>query len=123
MKKVRPFYTSKDIAALLGISVSTVYDYNKFNYRGFPKGFKIGDFWRWRPDDIDAWIDAQRGVTSEQTVEQEEEFDTFTVNSEKLFRVLNHAVEMYELLCRVADPDDVCPNKEIRALLNAIDNN
>ena len=32
MKKIRPFYTSKDIAALLGVSVSTVYDYNKFNY-------------------------------------------------------------------------------------------
>ena len=120
MKKVRPFYTSKDIAALLGVSVSTVYDYNKFNYHGFPKGFKIGDFWRWRPDDIDAWIDAQRGVQVEET--HDEEFDTFTVNSEKFSRVLNHAVEMYELLCRVADPDDVCPNKEIRALLNAIDN-
>ena len=125
MKKIRPFYTSKDIAALLGVSVSTVYDYNKFNYRGFPKGFKIGDFWRWKPDDIDAWIDTQRGVVAEQNIEHhddEDELNIVPISSKKLARLIARAFDMYKLLNRIVDPDDVCPNKEIRELLDFINN-
>ena len=123
--KVKPFYSSKDIAQLLNLSMSTVYDYNKTGYLGFPKGFKIGDKWRWLPGEVDAWIDLQRGELETDNIKESSKVKAFVAvadTPDKFTRLISHAPDMYDLLTRIIDPDDVCPNKEIRELLYIINN-
>ena len=82
--KVKPFYTSKDIAQLLNVAMSTVYEYNKSGYLGFPKGFKIGDKWRWLPGEVDAWIDLQRGEVHSDNVKDSSKVESFVAVADTL---------------------------------------
>ena len=47
------------IAELLGLNAAHVRD-RLTRTRGFPAGFRIGGVLRWRKDEIEDWIEAQR---------------------------------------------------------------
>lgn len=47
------------IASLLGLNAAHVRD-RLTRQRGFPTGFRIGGVLRWRKDEIEDWIEAQR---------------------------------------------------------------
>ena len=47
------------IANLLGLNAAHVRD-RLTRQRGFPAGFRIGGVLRWRRDEIEDWIEAQR---------------------------------------------------------------
>ncbi len=47
----------KDVAALLGVPTSWVY--SRFEAKELP-GFRCGKYVRFRPSEIDAWLEAQR---------------------------------------------------------------
>lgn len=47
------------IAQMLGLNAAHVRD-RLTRHRGFPAGFRIGGVLRWRKDEIEEWIEAQR---------------------------------------------------------------
>jgi excisionase family DNA binding protein len=53
-----------EVAAVCGVPVKTV---EQWRYRKIgPKGFRLGRHVRYRPEDVQAWIDAQQaGSTSD----------------------------------------------------------
>jgi excisionase family DNA binding protein len=52
-----PLLTAEECAAYIKIPVQTLYDWR---YRGIgPRSHKIGKYLRFRPSEVDAWIDAQ----------------------------------------------------------------
>lgn len=54
---VEPWWSPEYLAACLGIPVRTVY---AWRYRGEgPKGYKIGRHVRYRPEDVEAWLEGQ----------------------------------------------------------------
>ena len=60
-KAVTPiFISSKDIARILGISKSGVF--NLLQRGDFPVGIRVGRLRRWRLSDVKAWIDAQEAA-------------------------------------------------------------
>lgn len=52
-----PAWTVRQVAGRLGVSEGTVY---RTAERGEIPAFKLGDAWRVRRDDIDAWIEHQQ---------------------------------------------------------------
>jgi excisionase family DNA binding protein len=46
-----------DLADYLGVPIMTVYHWRRSGYG--PKGTKIGRYVRYRPSDIEAWLDEQ----------------------------------------------------------------
>jgi len=56
-----PAKTVQQVAALLNVNAKTVY---RLVQRGELPGFKVGGAWRFRREDIDRWIERQKGVRS-----------------------------------------------------------
>lgn len=54
-------FTVKHLAAYLSVNEKTVY---RLAQRGELPGFKVAGAWRFRREDIDAWIDQQKRVSS-----------------------------------------------------------
>lgn len=53
---VEPLFSSDDLAELLGVPVLTV---RKWRAQGTgPKFIRIGKYVRYRPEDVQAWLDA-----------------------------------------------------------------
>lgn len=105
-------YSSLDVAKLLNVAVSTVYEYNNSSYLGFPRGFKIGAFWRWFPEDIHAWIDAQ--ISYSNTPKKKNNLD-------KNSRIIAYALDMYNILSDIAHSKDFHSNQDILKILALID--
>lgn len=53
--------TVRDVAAYLNVDEKTVYRLAK---KGELPGFKVAGTWRFRRDDIDAWIEQQKAAIS-----------------------------------------------------------
>ena len=81
---VKPFYTTRDVAQLLNVSEDTVREFNKFQFQGFPRGFKVVNKWRWKRNDIDNWVD--------------EQIQAQKVNNLKPCRLEDFAQEMFKAL-------------------------
>lgn len=47
----------EDLSDHLGIPVNTLYKWRTKNYG--PAGCRVGKYVRYRPEDVDAWIEAQ----------------------------------------------------------------
>lgn len=52
--------TAEDVADLLGVAVKTVYQWRSRRPAYGPPAFKVGKYLRWRPEAVQAWIDAQQ---------------------------------------------------------------
>jgi excisionase family DNA binding protein len=52
--------TIRDVAAYLNVNEKTVY---RLSQRGDLPGFKVAGAWRFKLDDINAWIEARKGAT------------------------------------------------------------
>jgi excisionase family DNA binding protein len=52
-----PAWTVRQVAEYLSVNERTVY---RMAERGELPGFKVGDTWRFRREDIDAWIEQQQ---------------------------------------------------------------
>ena len=55
-----------DVAAHLNVDEKTVY---RLSLRGDFPGFKIAGAWRFKPSDLDEWIDLQKRVAADHAVE------------------------------------------------------
>jgi excisionase family DNA binding protein len=55
-----------EIAEYLGVSKDTVYSW--VNDKGMP-GYKVGRFWKFKRDDVDAWVRAGGALTSEESIQ------------------------------------------------------
>jgi excisionase family DNA binding protein len=51
-----PLWTTQDVAAYLGVPVKTLYKWRTEKYG--PKGRRVGRFIRYRPEDVEAWLDS-----------------------------------------------------------------
>ncbi|WP_020495668.1 helix-turn-helix transcriptional regulator [Sciscionella marina] len=49
-----------DVAEFLGIPVGTLYQWRTRGYG--PTGRRIGKYVRYRPEDVEAWVDGQGGI-------------------------------------------------------------
>jgi len=58
----RRLWTVEDVAAFLGVPVKTIYDWRTRDYG--PKGLRVGKYVRFRPEDVDAWVDEQHDQTT-----------------------------------------------------------
>jgi excisionase family DNA binding protein len=58
---VSPAWTVRQLAEYLSVNERTVY---RMAERGDLPAFKVGDAWRFRRHDIDAWIDRQQARRS-----------------------------------------------------------
>ncbi len=56
--------TLQEVAEYLKLSERTIYGYAQ---KGLVPGIKIGSSWRFRKDDLDAWLENQRKMTEEST--------------------------------------------------------
>ena len=56
---VSPAWTVRQLAEYLSVNERTVY---RMAERGELPAFKVGDAWRFRRHDIDAWIDRQQAA-------------------------------------------------------------
>ena len=54
-----PALTVREVAALLSVDEKTVYRLAK---RGDLPGFKVAGTWRFKRDDIDAWVEKQKAA-------------------------------------------------------------
>ena len=119
-KDIKSCYTTRELASLLNTSESQIYEYNASGYMGFPKGFKFGSQWRWKPESIDAWIaqrllrdddDSEKGVAvivhSVKPVDDVDDYD-------------NVFVDLVNLLKKLADKKHVRPS-EAKSLLQRLD--
>ncbi|GAA0905362.1 helix-turn-helix domain-containing protein [Streptomyces thermoalcalitolerans] len=56
-KPIMPLWSPEELAKYLGVPIRTVYSWN---YTGTgPKFCRVGKHVRYRPDDVDAWLNAQ----------------------------------------------------------------
>ncbi|HWD04083.1 MAG TPA: helix-turn-helix domain-containing protein [Amycolatopsis sp.] len=53
----KPLMTIEDVSAHLGVPVNTLYKWRGKNYG--PAGRRIGKYVRYRPEDVDAWVESQ----------------------------------------------------------------
>jgi excisionase family DNA binding protein len=53
-----PLLTIEEVAAVLRVPVDTLYYWRSTGYG--PQALKVGKYLRWRPVDVEAWIEAQR---------------------------------------------------------------
>lgn len=51
-----PLWTANDVSTYLGVPVKTLYKWRSMNYG--PKGHRVGRFLRYRPTDVEAWLDS-----------------------------------------------------------------
>ncbi len=54
-----PAMTVRDVAAYLNVNEKTVY---RLAQRRELPGFKVAGAWRFRPEDIERWVDDRKGV-------------------------------------------------------------
>ena len=47
------YYTTEEVADILGVAITTVYTYMK---SGDLKGYKVGMYWRFKEEDIEAFV-------------------------------------------------------------------
>lgn len=50
--------TPEDVAALLGVTVKTIYNWRAARPMYGPPAIKVGKYLRWKPEVVQAWIDA-----------------------------------------------------------------
>ena len=62
-----PAMTVRDVAAYLNVVEKTVYRLAK---RGDLPGFKVAGTWRFKPSDVDEWIDLQKKATEGPGIEE-----------------------------------------------------
>lgn len=53
----------KDVADYLGVPVRTIYGWRSTG-RG-PRGYRIGKYVRYKPEDVEAWVEAQHETLKE----------------------------------------------------------
>lgn len=58
--------TVRDVAGYLNVNEKTVY---RLTQRGELPGFKVAGAWRFKPSDLDEWINLQKKVAVSQSVE------------------------------------------------------
>lgn len=51
--------TIEELAAELKVPVKTIYDWRSRTPQYGPPAIKVGRYLRWKPEVVDAWIDAQ----------------------------------------------------------------
>ena len=56
------YYTREETAEILGVSTRTVHRYVK---AGHLRGYIIGDGWRFKPEDIDAFVTRKSNIQDE----------------------------------------------------------
>ena len=61
-----PAMTVRDVATYLNVVEKTVYRLAK---RGDLPGFKVAGTWRFKPSDVDEWIDLQKKATEGPRIE------------------------------------------------------
>jgi excisionase family DNA binding protein len=54
--------TVEDVAALLRVPPSWVYDRTRLRTNQRIPGFRLGKYWRFRETDVFAWLERQRGT-------------------------------------------------------------
>jgi excisionase family DNA binding protein len=52
--------TARDVAELLNVPVSWVYERTRERSAGRIPGFRLGKYWRFREADVLAWLERQR---------------------------------------------------------------
>jgi excisionase family DNA binding protein len=52
--------TVEEVAALLKVPPSWIYEHTRRRTKGRIPGFRLGKYWRFREADVVAWIDRQR---------------------------------------------------------------
>jgi excisionase family DNA binding protein len=57
---IRKLWSPQDVAEYLGVPVQTIYQWRSRGYG--PPGFRVGKHVRFRPADVEAWVDAQSEV-------------------------------------------------------------
>jgi excisionase family DNA binding protein len=57
---VEPLLTVEDIAELLRLPVSWVYERTRKRSLNRLPGFRLGKYWRFRASDIQAWLETQK---------------------------------------------------------------
>lgn len=55
---IEPLLSVDDVAAILGVKRDTVY---KLINRDDLPGFKVGRLWKFKQNEVDAWVDKQPG--------------------------------------------------------------
>lgn len=56
-----PLWTVRDVARFLGVPAATIYTWR---YQGHgPPGFRVGKHLRFRPSEVEAWLEAHREET------------------------------------------------------------
>lgn len=55
---IEPLFSVDDVAAILGVKRDTVY---KLISRNDLPGFKVGRLWKFKQNEVDAWMDKQPG--------------------------------------------------------------
>ncbi|MBP2474040.1 putative DNA-binding transcriptional regulator AlpA [Crossiella equi] len=53
--QMQPLWTAEDVAAFLGVPVTTLYAWRTKNYG--PPARRIGRYLRYRPADVQGWVD------------------------------------------------------------------
>jgi len=56
---MEPLLTIEDVAKLLRVPVTWVYDRLRRNAASRLPGFKLGKYWRFRKTEVLAWLDAR----------------------------------------------------------------
>lgn len=54
---MRPLMTIEQLAEVLQIPIDTIYVWRAKKYG--PPAIKVGKYLRWKPEDVQAWIDQQ----------------------------------------------------------------
>lgn len=66
--KPEPAMSVHDVAAYLNVDEKTIY---RLAQRGEIPGFKVAGAWRFKKNDIDAWIEARKADATSETLEDE----------------------------------------------------
>ena len=117
-KDIKSCYTTRELASLLNTSESQIYEFNASGYMGFPKGFKWGNQWRWKPESIDAWI-AQRLLQGEDN-DGEKSVAVIVHSVKQVDDDDNVFVDIVKILKKLANKKQVRPS-EAQSLLERID--
>lgn len=56
--------TVEDLSAQLGVAVQTIYQWRARRPQYGPPAIKVGKYLRWKPEVVEAWIDAQEPETN-----------------------------------------------------------
>jgi excisionase family DNA binding protein len=59
MESTKPIMNIEEVARYLGVSTATIYRYVK---QGKIPASRVGKFWRFRKEKIDAWLERQENV-------------------------------------------------------------